>query len=166
MTELKKERRSGTYAAVKYTSATCNVLKSLMDMYKIPNQVGVNDIHSTLIYSRVKIPTSEYRNFNENTLSKMKWVFRPTSFDLFNSSASSTIKNVLVMKIDAPELKTLHKEIISIGATHDFEEYEPHITLSYDVNESFDLDKLNIPTFINLLPSEIYFESLDLNWKS
>jgi hypothetical protein len=56
-----------------------------------------------------------------------------------------------------------HKNLRMIGATHDFNTYQPHITLSYDVGEDFDVNLL--PIYNGPLEFDVeYIEPLQLDW--
>lgn len=158
------ERRNGTYGAVKYTEASCVVLEQLMKIWGIPNPLSAEKFHTTLIYSRKPIATSDYRSMDAEELKKLGWVFTPKAFELFPSSPETPEKKVLVMTLVAPELIKLHDELINAGAIHDFDDYIPHITLSYDVPAGFDVN-FRRPGLVYLQPEKIYFEPLNLNWK-
>jgi hypothetical protein len=140
--DLVIERRQGTYGAVKYMSI-CNVILAIwMDDNDIPNPLHPDKFHSTLIYSRKPIVDAEKLNFDQDELTKLQWIFYPDSLALLDSSSESHDKSVLVMKLKAPELVDYHNFLIKSGATHDFDDYIPHITLSYDVPTDFNLDIL------------------------
>ena len=157
------ERRNGTYGAVKYMTVCNVILAAWAEEVGIPNLVDPNKFHTTLIYSRKPIKNVERFNLNKNELSTLMWIFQPSCLALMDSSAESRDHRVLVMKLDAPELVKFHEALIKDGATHDFDDYVPHITLSYDVPQDFNLN-IEMPP-ISFLPNEVYFEPLDLNWK-
>lgn len=58
-----------------------------------------------------------------------------------------------------------HKEIIRAGATWDWPDYQPHITIAYDPDRKVNVEELKAYTGEIILTEEI-FEELDLNWKS
>lgn len=148
------ERRKGTYGALKYSHKTIADLERWMADHGIPNKLDVDKIHTTLIYSRVKL--HEMEQMGKTNASMLS--FKPIGFGIFNSA--------LVLLIDAPELVELHESLKKeFGATHDYEDYRPHVTLSYGIDEGFDLSSLNLPSF-DLQPSIIYFEALNTDWMS
>lgn len=76
-------------------------------------------------------------------------------------------KTALVLKLSSKFLTNRHNEIIrNHNGTHDFDDYTPHVTLSYELNEN-EIGKFNkknikldsIPVIINE-----YLEELDLDW--
>jgi hypothetical protein len=92
------------------------------------------------------------------------WKFVVDHFKLLPDKPGSS-KMVLVAVLDAPELVKAHEEYISKGCTHDFPEYIPHVTISYEVPSSFDLTTLTQFTGF-LIPSYFYVEPLDMNWNN
>ena len=157
------ERRVGTYAAVKYDHATCNVIEEWHKLHNIPNPVDASKLHSTLIYSRAPIAKEHQKNLDEIELRSRGWRFMPDEFKLLPSSSDKgALNEVLVLTLKAPELVQMHDDLCSKGATHDFDDYIPHVTLSYKVPLDFDLSITPPPVYF--IPSKIYFEPLDLNW--
>lgn len=147
------ERRNGTYGSIKYCESTVQEINRWMDDHNIPNRIDDRDIHTTLIYSRVKLAELE----NAETYRTLDSKFKVSGFDKFGDA--------LVMLIEAPELVELHESLKKdFGATHDYEDYRPHVTLSYGIDEGFDLNSLNLPSF-ELHPSFICFEPLDDDWE-
>jgi patatin-like phospholipase/acyl hydrolase len=63
-----------------------------------------------------------------------------------------------VLELDSPYLHGRFAEAMALGATYDFDEYIPHITLSYNAGD-IDIEALNHNSMdINLV--EEYVESL------
>jgi len=157
------ERRVGTYAAVKYEATTCAIVAEWCKINNIPNPVDVDKMHSTLIYSRVKIPTEYQKDLDEIELRSRGWRFLPDEFKLMpTSSDKGAVKEVLVLTLKAPELIQMHDDLCRKGATHDFDDFIPHVTLSYKVPTDFNLALTPPPVYF--IPSKIYFEPLDMNW--
>lgn len=73
-------------------------------------------------------------------------------------------ENAVVLSFASWSLASRHDAMVSNGASHDWPEYTPHVTISYGVPEGVDLDA--IKSFIGELrfgPEE--FSALDLDWK-
>ena len=161
------ERRKGTYVAAKYDETSCHLLSAWMHMWQIPNPVPTDKLHSTVVYSRAPLSIDKQLFFQELIEQDHKvrdWRATPTGFAFFQSSSSCSKRDVLVLLLDCPFLYDLHDDLIEMGATHDFDTYEPHVTLSYGVPENFDVKRLVLPP-IFFTVEKINFEPLDVNWK-
>jgi len=175
------ERRAGTYAAVKYDATTCAIVAEWCKINNIPNPIDVEKMHSTVIYSRAQIGLDVQQNLaSVGLVNHLKvnnkviypapgaypatgWRFTTGEFKLMpTSSEKGAKKEVLVLTLNAPELVKLHDELCRRGATHDFDDFIPHVTLSYKVRLDFDMSLVPPPVYF--IPSQIYFEPLDLNW--
>jgi len=74
----------------------------------------------------------------------------------------------LVAALDSDYLRDKHQTTLDHGATYDFPEYIPHVTLSYNVGD--DLSEENLDKLTNkyggtvLKISKEYMQDLDPNW--
>lgn len=145
----KDTHADGTYVAVELDARSRKALDSWVSQHNIPNAADPNQYHVTVIYSRKGVPEVKSYDFNlpiEGTISG--WKLFPTANG----------KNCLVAIIDAPELEKHHKTIRSeLGATHDYPNYQPHVTISYDYAGRPPTDTPDI----KLKFSKVKIESLD-----
>jgi len=161
-----KKSLRGTYAGVRFDKETKDVILSFIKKHKIPNPVPVEKLHSTILYSRKHLPKykpkGELKNPLEGTpLELVVWKTSP-------KNEGDPQANCLVLKYSCKELEKRHKYLMDKhDAEYDYDEYIPHVTLSYDIGEmdikklqKLDLDK-EIPT-INAVHE--YMEELDLDW--
>lgn len=89
-------------------------------------EVTVNDMHCTLLYSTYR-PGFQVNNRKYPISAKV------TGMELFANKEG--IKNVLVVTIECPLLVERHKQLMRVkGATYDFPEFKPHITIAYNCN--------------------------------
>lgn len=150
----------GTYAGLKFNSDTKEILKKYIEDNNIPNPLDVDKIHSTLLYSRNYLP--EYKPAGKFDKS---WIGNPKHFSIFESNPKNggDGSNCLVLEYKCSEQTTRFDELMEKhDATYDFDEYKPHITLSYDVG---DLDYKNLPMIEEELEIvEEYSEDLNLDW--
>ena len=158
-----KEQKPGTYAGAKFDTETNKALHKYMSDNKIPNAIRPDKIHTTILYSRKHCP-------NYTPLGKLKhpWVATPVEFVVWktNGADGGTPANCLVLKLDCKELKDRHEELMKQhNATYDYDEYSPHVTLSYDIGDT-DVSKLPkiFDSVKHLNVVEEYGEDLDLNW--
>jgi hypothetical protein len=151
--ELIAEKKilSGTYGAVRFSKDSQNRLQKYIEENNIPNPCDTKDLHSTFLYSRKKV------NFPSNGVFDEQIRVNPKTYklDLFGEK-----KNCLVLRFESKYLQSRWKAAMDLGATYDYPALDPHVTLSYDVGEDFDLSKLQLPTFF-LAMSEEYTEELD-----
>jgi len=152
ITETKEEK--GTYAGLRFNDDDNDAIIELTKKLNIPNPINREDIHLTLLYSRKFLP--DYKPAEKID----EWAY-PTKFHVFDTFDK---KRALVIKIDSPYAQKRHKELMKKhGATYDYPEYLPHITLSYDLGD------MEIPKWEGI-PKEFhinyeYSEDLKLEWK-
>ena len=154
------EHRKGTYGACKYSNESSVILKEWMEHWGIPNPIDPAKFHTTIIYSRAEIDKKYQISISEAEMKKLDWVFSPTELAMFGEGD----QRILVLKLLAPQLNEMHETLLLNGATFDYPEYNPHVTLSYDVPEGYDWQRI-VPPPVNFIPSSVYFEPLDLNWE-
>lgn len=148
------ESLKGTYIGVRFDKSSLDMLKSLQKDLSIPNPTPVSDMHSTVIFSRNQIDFPVEKSVNEKVSPDVK-------FHIFTTKSG---KRALVLLIDSDYLRARHELGNQLGATYDFPDYQPHVTLSYDVGDrkyptkKFKLDK-------ELVIASEYHEELDLDWK-
>lgn len=145
-----KLNKGGSYVNVEYTVLTTRIIEVWSEAQSIPNLLAHDELHTSVLYSKVALKKEDQINVSEVQLKVRDWKFKPTGFDIFKSGD----KNALVMLIDAPELTKLHQTAIAAGGTHDFDDYRPHVTLSYDVPDNYDVSALTVPP-IYLVPKKI-----------
>lgn len=124
---------NGIFAAAKLSQSSIDAIAAYIAAYDIPNPIPKKELHTTLIYSEKGNADFEAQ---DNYDSEIKATF--TSFDKFGKD-----NEVLVMKVESDELHKRHKELMSTyNLSYNFDEYRPHITLSYDAKD-FDISKLD-----------------------
>ncbi|QJT71868.1 hypothetical protein TH1_186 [Shewanella phage Thanatos-1] len=113
---------NGTYAAVKFSDRCVADIVAIQESLNLAYPVSPDKLHSTVVYSKGKeipfVPLSV-----EKILATKAWL------EVFNTHDS----NVLVLRFDSEYLQSRHDYGTILGANYDFDEYLPHITLSYDV---------------------------------
>lgn len=153
----------GTYAGVRFCDDTKQSLIDYMHEANIPNMLDKEKLHTTLLYSRVHCP-------NYEPADPANFTGEPTGFEVWDTNppegSDGDVSRCLVLKYNCPELVQRHSDLrAKHGATHDYPEYTPHITLSYDIG---DMDEDQFPDIrkhlstINIVKE--YSEDLDLDW--
>lgn len=157
---LKEEKKEGLYAAVRFSTETVDRIVKFASETGIPNLLKVEDFHSTLAYSRK--PVTEF-----TPISQLNEIGIPSSFEIWESPPNAFKPEktfCLVLKYDSDYMHKRFNEIMSMGATYDYDEYKPHLTFSYDVGPDFKVE--NLPPVKQLGKLNIvgeYSEVLDLD---
>lgn len=131
--DVTEKYADGVYCSARPTQSTIDALKSFCAAYDIPNPISGSEMHTTIIYSRQGNPDFTCIPEYETEI-KAKF----SGFDMFGKD-----KDSLVVKMKSPELQKRHKSMMKeFDLVYDFDEYIPHITLSYDA-AGFDISKLD-----------------------
>lgn len=163
--ELIERRKStrGTYAAVNFDKQTIQNIEEYLKENKIPGALKSDKLHTTLLYSRKFLP--DYKGVGQY---ESPIVGTPAGFVVWKTKPDdgSEPARCLVLKYDCPELVKRHKLLMKEhNATYDYDEYHPHITLSYDIG---DMNEKNLPDIQKYVDKIViiseYHEDLNLNW--
>jgi hypothetical protein len=158
---MEKNQPDGTYAGAYFTKATVDGVTKFGKENNIPNMISPSKLHCTILYSRKYLPEYKACGKYEKPL-----VGKPVEFDIWKTSPSDPKEdktNCLVLKFECDDLVARHKDLMKEhGATFDYDEYRPHLTLSYNVG---DLNIKDLPMYDGPIEiEEEYQEDLDLNW--
>jgi 2'-5' RNA ligase len=141
-----------------YSLETAEKIASWCVLNLIPVPLDPDKYHTTILYSRKPVPKAQ-----EIIDSMDKIDLSVIGFKLFGSEDDLEIR-ALVLELKAPQLINLHKKLISAGGTHDYDDYTPHLTVSYQVPKNLDLSTLKLPDF-KVTICGFKTEPLDLNWR-
>lgn len=145
-----KEFGKGLYVAAKFSESTLDALENLQRELKIPNPVPRDKLHSTIVYSRVYVPYKVASGSFE--------IANSGSFTIFETQDGS---RALVLELESDYLTARHSYAKALGASYDFPDYRPHITMSYDVGPLSFTGTFDIPIILD----REYAEELNLDWK-
>jgi hypothetical protein len=148
-----KSSGKGVYAACKISMESAKSIARWQQAAGIPNAVPVDKMHITTVYSRKPCDYKPHGKIDPAVVAK------PSGFKLLGEDGKS-----LVLALNSPFLHDRWKQAIEYGASWDWPEYQPHVTLSYDVGDNFDVSSLQPfedPLFVN----EEYADDLDEDWK-
>lgn len=154
------EEQKGTFVGVKLSNDSEKRVKLLIEEGNIPNPIDIKDLHITVAYSRKYLPDFEARGKLEEPITA-----KVTGLDIFPSQ--DTDKKALVLRLKSPKLTYRHNQIRKKhGATFDFSEYKPHLTLSYDAGD-YDISDVEPTEFVKELEIDTeYMEDLNLDWNN
>lgn len=76
-----------------------------------------------------------------------------------------SLKDATVLLFNSSALSWRHQNMISQGASSDYPDYAPHVTISYSVPEGFDFSKVE-PYQGELVFGPEIFAEVDEDWKT
>lgn len=114
------EIANGTYASFQLSPASAKLLYDFCEEMRLPDRVEIDDYHCTIIYSHAPCPEVSQEDFN------LPCKAVPKGYKLLGTEVV-----VLVLELECPNAEFLHNRFMEKhGATHDYDEYIPHITLT------------------------------------
>ena len=159
---IKHDFSNGIYISCKYNEYTLHNLKKWIynNRIRIPKPINVSDAHSTVVYSKSNFAAPSVEGIN-NLLPRFS--FFPKSFKILGKEEDEF--KALTLILDAPFLEDLHYKFLSHGAAHDFDDYIPHVTISYGVTDDFNVNVLPLPNFV-FKPTFLVVEPLNNEWSN
>lgn len=119
-----------------------------------------SDMHVTVLYSRTPVdPMAMGEGWSSDPDGGL--VIKaggPRALERFGEGA-------VVLQFASWSLQSRHNDMVQAGASHDFPEYLPHVTISYEAPADLTLDTIK-PYAGELRFGPEVFEPLDLDWKS
>ena len=146
MTVRSFNEANGTYVGIRLDEESAATLVALQNTLRLKNPLNSDDFHATVLFSRTVvdvIPTDKVHT------GVVKYI------DVFEQQNG---KYAVVAKLDCPTLEERHYDLRSIGGTHDFPTYQPHVTLSYDDY----VTPMEVTASLTLIDE--YVEPLNLDW--
>jgi hypothetical protein len=70
----------------------------------------------------------------------------------------------VVLLFSSSSLSWRHEDMVRQGASHDFDEYAPHVTITYEARADLDLAKIE-PYRGELIFGPEIFEEINEDWK-
>lgn len=158
---LEKKKQKGIYAGVRFDDDTAKRIKTFIEENEIPNGVPNNKLHTTVLYSKKHLP-----NFKAADKYDKPLIGKPTDFDVWKSQPDEegNMTNCLILLYDCQQLIDRHESLMKEhNATFDYDEYNPHITLSYNIGD-MSIDKLDPADIGDINIVKEYQEELKQDW--
>lgn len=148
------KHKDGTYVALELSKESKALLDNFVEMnLGLTERVDPSTFHITIIYSRTPVPSAEnYRHSNSLPVESMA-----TGYEIFPTKNDG---KCLVMRLVCPYATRLNAQLGKEGATSDYDEYKPHLTLAYDMAQEIDPHALALPQF-QLIFDKITIDPLD-----
>lgn len=146
--------KNGAFIGLTFNEETLSNLKDYFEKNNIKNCIDLSEVHTTLLYSKKGI--SNYIPTN-----KLKGeILIPKALHIWKTQEGS---NCLVCELKNDRIVKYHNNLIKYhNASHDYPEYIPHVTFSYDCG-NLDENSIELPDF-NFVVENEQLKSLDENW--
>lgn len=163
----KVDEGGGTYAGVRFDKDTLDNLTAYLEYLTqamgLKEPVDPKDFHTTIVYSRKTVPAFKPKSYDDPTTVTAK-KNRGYRLELFGPD-----KTTLVLTYRSPLLQERFDASRKLGATTDFPDYQPHVTLSYNATKAAArgakwLKQFKLPDF-PLRIIEEYVEPIDEGWQ-
>lgn len=149
------KHKDGTYVALEMSKESKDLLDTFVEMnLGLTERVDKNTYHITVIYSRTPVPSAEALT---NTNTSIPVEAQPVGYEIFPTKNDGLC---LVMRIICPYATRINSQLAREGATSDYTEYKPHITIAYNIKEQVDVNSLPVPQF-QLIFDKIKVDPLD-----
>jgi 2'-5' RNA ligase len=137
----------GVYGSYKLTQDSANKLAEWMKENEVVEPVEIDNIHITTTYSKTD-PIQDIIP-SQNTI-----ILDHKEFSI------ATYGRALVIEVESKELEDIHNTAIKAGATYEYDEYKPHITISYNAEANENLIPLLFPPTFDIVLSHEEIEPL------
>ncbi len=133
------KHKDGTYVAFEMSKDSRELLDHFISQVLGPiERVDPKSYHITVIYSRTPVPDAD------NLPRDMSAEANATGYEVFQTKDGG---KCLVLRVESGEARALNKKLGRMGATSDFPDYKPHVTLCYNMSEDIDVADLPVPKF-------------------
>lgn len=116
-----RKHKNGTYVSFLLSKESCKQLDEFLEDQGIYERTDPATYHCTIAYSKTPCPlatTLDYPSSSSATAEK---------YELFPQKAGG---NCLVLRIGSETAHRYHRKLKDLGASYDYSEYKPHITLA------------------------------------
>jgi len=147
------KHKDGTYVAFEMSSESRDMLDHFVEMnLGLTERVAKETYHITVIYSRTPVPNAEKFRCRDTEINA-----RAVGYDVFPTKNGD---KCLVMRVECPVATNLNNILGGMGATSDYPEYKPHVTIAYNTTQEVDVHTLPVPQF-PIVFSEVVIKPLD-----
>ena len=132
--------KDGTYVAMDLSDECRDLIDNFVEMnLGLDERVDKSTYHITVIYSRTPVPSAEqYAGCTSDIEARV------SGYEVFPTKNDG---KCLVMRLDFPYATMLNKQLTAQGATSDYDQYKPHMTIAYNIQQEIDPHDLPIPQF-------------------
>jgi 2'-5' RNA ligase len=136
------KHKDGTYVSLEMSQESRDLLDNFVEMnLGLSERVDKKTYHITVIYSRTPVPSAE-QLMHMNTSIPVE--AQAVGYEIFPTKNDG---QCLVMRIICPYATRINSQLNAAGATSDYPDYKPHITIAYNIKEQVDPNSLPVPQF-------------------
>ena len=134
------KHKDGTYVSMDLNEDCRQLLDHFVEMnLGLTERVDPSTYHITLIYSRTPVPSAEsYIGLSTTSTASV------AGYEVFPTKNDG---HCLVMRLKFPFAELMNNKLTAEGATSDYTEYKPHLTIAYDMSQELDPSTLAVPQF-------------------
>lgn len=134
------KHKDGTYVSMDLSLESRELLDNFVEMsLGLTERVDPSTYHITVIYSRTPVPTAEHIAGMSTTTNASV-----VGYEVFPTKNDG---KCLVMRLQFSFANALNSKLTQEGATSDYDQYKPHLTLAYDMEQEIDPTTLPVPQF-------------------
>jgi hypothetical protein len=142
----------GTYVSLIPCDADAKKLTEWVgDNLTLSNVVPTKDLHTTLVYSKTPVPAVEDYQFGKYFSGKI------VGWKLLGDEQNK----FLVAHVESEQLQDLYADMQKLGATSDYPDYIPHITVVYD----YEGELPTVYPSMTITYTAVHVEGLKESWR-
>ena len=133
------KHKDGTYVSLNLSEQSKLMLDNFVEMnLGLTERVDKSTYHITVIYSKYPVPWAE-------TMAQPGPVEALVNgYEVFPTKSNG---KCLVMRLSCPAAAKMNSDLTKQGATSDYPEYKPHLTIAYDMSQEVDPRTMPLPQF-------------------
>lgn len=143
------KHKDGTYVAYQMSKESRELLDHFVEMnLGLTERLNPDTYHITIIYSRTPVPQAE-QFIGETTATA-----NAVGYEIF---PTKTGDKCLVLRVQSSQAEVFNKHLGAMGATSDYPDYKPHVTIAYNIQQEIDAKDLPVPQF------PLYFDKVEVS---
>lgn len=127
----------GTYAALEVSAESTQEIIKKVEGSGVQRANDYWEFHCTLIYSRTPFPQAMFYDLEPSLFTAY-----PLRYEEWRGHDG---KNYLVLLVESDKIREQHELFVSEGASHDYDEYRPHITITDNWDSRIPVSSIQIP---------------------
>lgn len=122
----------------------------------IPNRLPLEELHTTVLYSKAAVDWFQMGDAFGGSEKLRVVPGGPRAIIRYGEA--------IVLRFASSDLSWRHESMVRDGASHDYSDFAPHVTIAYAPEDAFDVDALEEAFQGELLFGPEIFEPIDEDW--